>query len=65
MAASARLREQAGRLLADAQRAGDVRPDIQLDDVLSLLRAAYSTTRSPESGERIARVIVDGLRARP
>jgi AcrR family transcriptional regulator len=65
MAASARLREQAGRLLADAQRAGDVRPDIQLDDVLALLRAAYSTTRSPESGERIARVIVDGLRARP
>ncbi|MBN9633158.1 MAG: TetR/AcrR family transcriptional regulator [Actinobacteria bacterium] len=65
MAASARLREHAGRLLTDAQRAGEVRPDIRLEDVLALLRAAYSTTRSPESGERIARVIIDGLRARP
>ncbi|MCI0158819.1 TetR/AcrR family transcriptional regulator [Leifsonia shinshuensis] len=65
MAASARLRAHAGRLLADAQRSGEVRADLQLDDVLALLRAAYSTTRSTESGERIARVIVDGLRARP
>jgi hypothetical protein len=65
MAASDRLRRQTGRLLADAQSAGEVRPDIQLEDVLALLRAAYSTTRTADSGARIARVIIDGLHTHP
>ncbi|GAB3808397.1 hypothetical protein GCM10028798_34200 [Humibacter antri] len=62
MAASSRLRKRLGHLLADAQLSGNVRLDIQLDDLLGLLSAGRTTTRTQDSAARIANVIIDGLR---
>lgn len=64
MAASDRLRRQIGRLLTQGQSVGHIRADIELEDVLALLRAAYSPARSAASGARIAGVIIDGLTTR-
>ncbi len=62
--ASARFRQRIGDLLARAQEAGAVRGDLGLEDLLALVSAASgSASREGVSGERIAAVITDGLRA--
>ncbi len=64
--ASARFRQRIGDLLARAQAVGTVRGDLGLEDLLALVSAASgSASRDGVSGERIASVIADGLRATP
>jgi AcrR family transcriptional regulator len=51
------------RLLQRAQRAGQVRPDVAASDLLKLLNALTLTTeQTPDSGDRLLHVVLDGLR---
>lgn len=64
--ASARFRQRIGGLLARAQEAGTVRGDLGLEDLLALVSAASgAASRNGVSGEQLAAVITDGLRATP
>jgi AcrR family transcriptional regulator len=57
------MHEAAGRLLANAQRAGVLRSDITSDDVLRLLHGiVVATERSPEQTDRLLSLMLDGLR---
>ncbi len=63
------LRESIGRLLANAQHAGAVAPDIQLEEVLALLGATTQATMrsawTPALQRRTLAIIFAGLRRRP
>ena len=55
-------------LLVRAQHAGAVRSDIDLPDLIALLKgllAAVAAAGSAAAGERVAAVLIDGLRASP
>jgi len=60
------MREAAGRLLANAQRAGVLRADVSADDVLRLAHGIVVTTeQAPEQTDRLLSLVFDGLRSRP
>jgi AcrR family transcriptional regulator len=60
-----RFREALGRLLDDAQRAGAIRPDLQVDDLCALTAGAAALAaahRSRSRATRLVRLLLDGLR---
>jgi len=66
---AARLRDETERLLARAQHAGAVRPDVTSADVMALLSGLLVAVRSaahPDAdAARMTAVLLDGLRDRP
>ncbi|WP_231951390.1 TetR/AcrR family transcriptional regulator [Nocardia terpenica] len=62
------LHDEIDALLRHAQRSGAVRPDIDSDDLLLLLKGAFLATHAPaatpEQRKRTFAVVFDGLRAR-
>ena len=60
------MRETTGRLLADGQRAGVIRPDVTATDVMRLIHGVtVSSEKSPERTGHLLSVMLDGLRAKP
>jgi len=61
------MRVAGARLLARAQSAGEIRPDVSAADLFMIVNGiAWATERAPgdqEQAERLVRVMVDGLRA--
>ena len=66
---SALVRQAAAGLLAGAQRAGEIRPDVDATDLLRLSHALAVAAELPsahtDQPERLLKVVVDGLRATP
>jgi AcrR family transcriptional regulator len=66
MSCSAMVREAAAGLLADAQRSGEIRPDVDATDLLRLSHALALAGELPsahaDQPERLMRVLLDGLR---
>jgi AcrR family transcriptional regulator len=69
---AAELREEIGRLLARAQRSGDVRPGLTSADLMALLsgllhalRARPRDPAAPVDQDLVVAVVCDGLAARP
>jgi AcrR family transcriptional regulator len=57
------MHDTADRLLAHAQDAGVLRPDVSADDVLRLVHGiVVATERSPEQADRLLSLMFDGLR---
>ncbi|SDE01599.1 TetR/AcrR family transcriptional regulator [Actinokineospora iranica] len=67
--AAADLRAAVGVLLDGAQRAGAVRGDLDVDDVLALLAGAFAAARhaggDPDRSARLRGVLFDALKAVP
>ncbi|WP_322748782.1 MULTISPECIES: helix-turn-helix domain-containing protein [unclassified Frankia] len=65
---AARLRETLRAFLQRAQDAGDIRGDIDIDDLFALLAGAFATLRHadapPDQAVRLNTVLFDGLRTR-
>ncbi|MFJ9870211.1 TetR/AcrR family transcriptional regulator [Streptomyces sp. NPDC101165] len=65
---STEIRAQLGELLAGAQRAGAVRPELGLSELLALLagtsKAMEQLGANPAAQERIFEVVFEGLRPR-
>jgi hypothetical protein len=60
------MRDAAGRLVANAQEAGVLRPDVTERDLLRLVHGiAVATEQSPEDTDRLMALMLDGLRTRP
>jgi AcrR family transcriptional regulator len=63
---SAMLREAVAGLLAEAQRSGEIRPDVDATDLLRLSHALALAGELPsthaDQPERLRRVLLDGLR---
>ena len=60
------MRDAAGRLVANAQRAGVLRPDVTERDLLRLVHGiVVATEQSPEDTDRLMALMLDGLRSRP
>jgi AcrR family transcriptional regulator len=60
------IREAAGAVLAQAQEAGAVRPEVTVADLLRLTHAlSVATENAPESTDRLLTYLIDGLRPRP
>jgi len=60
------IRETTDRLLADAQRAGVIRPDVTALDVMRLVHGvAVSSEKDPERTNHLLSITLDGLAARP
>lgn len=61
------FRSELGRLLADAQAAGAVRPDLDVEEVVALLVGAVSARRQAghagRSAARVAGLTLDAMRA--
>jgi plasmid stabilization system protein ParE len=57
------IRGAADALLADAQRAGTVRPEVSTTDLLRLTHAvSVATQHAPEDADRLLSYLLDGLR---
>src|SRR6201995_658381 len=60
------MRQTTERLLANAQEAGVIRPDVDAMDVMRLVHGvAVSTEKAPERSDMLLSVMLDGLRATP
>ncbi len=60
------MRDAAGRLVSNAQRAGVLRADVSAHDLLRLVHGiAVATESSPQDTDRLMALMLDGLRARP
>jgi AcrR family transcriptional regulator len=60
------MRETTDRLLADAQRAGVIRPDVTAVDVMRLVHGvAVSSEKEPERTNHLLSITLDGLAAKP
>jgi AcrR family transcriptional regulator len=66
MSCSAMIREAVAGLLAEAQRSGEIRPDVDATDLLRLSHALALAGELPsthaDQPERLMRVLLDGLR---
>jgi hypothetical protein len=66
MSCSAMVREAAAGLLAEAQRSGEIRPDVDATDLLRLSHVLALAGELPsthaDQPERLMRVLLDGLR---
>ena len=59
------MRQTTERLLAAAQQAGVIRPDVDATDVMRLVHGvSVSSERAPERADMLMSVMLDGLRAR-
>jgi hypothetical protein len=57
------MRVAIGDLLARAQEAGEIRKEVEPDDVLRLVHGVVmATEHAPESAERLLGFVLDGLR---
>ena len=67
LSCSAMVREAADGLLAQAQRAGEIRPDVDATDLLRLTHGLALASELPsahaDQPERLLKVLLDGLRA--
>lgn len=65
-ACRAAVGEVATALLGDAQRAGTIRPDLRLDDLLTLVNAIAIVTESSDEhrAEHLLTLVVEGFRPR-
>jgi AcrR family transcriptional regulator len=60
-----KMRETTERLLANGQRVGAIRPDVDAVDVMRLVHGvALSTEKAPERADMLLSVMLDGLRAK-
>ncbi len=60
------MRQTTERLLANAQQAGVIRPDVDATDVMRLVHGVtVSTEKAPERSDMLLSVMLDGLRATP
>jgi AcrR family transcriptional regulator len=60
------MRDTADRLLARAQEAGVVRPDVTGMDVMRLVHGVVvATEQAPDQADRLLSLLLDGLRATP
>lgn len=63
------MQDALGSLLVAAQRAGAVRDDIGIDDLMMLLKGSLLALRGSDAGDaardRLYAVLADGLRTRP
>ena len=60
------MRQTTERLLANAQRAGVIRPYVDATDVMRLVHGVtVSTEKAPERSDMLLSVMLDGLRATP
>ena len=60
------MRETTDRLLADAQRAGVIRPDVTAVDVMRLVHGVVvSSEKDPERTNHLLSITLDGLAAKP
>jgi len=60
------MRQTTERLLANAQEAGVIRPDVDAMDVMRLVHGVtVSTEKAPERSDMLLSVMLDGLRAHP
>jgi AcrR family transcriptional regulator len=60
------MHDTADRLLARAQAAGVVRPDVTATDVMRLVHGiAVATEQAPDQADRLLSLMLDGLHARP
>ena len=58
------MRETTERLLANAQEAGAIRPDVDATDVMRLVHGVtVSTEKAPERADMLLSILLDGLRA--
>jgi len=58
------MRETTERLLANAQEAGKIRPDVTAMDVMRLVHGVVvGTERAPEQADRLLGIVLDGLSA--
>ncbi len=65
-ACHAKMREAAGVLLSRAQDAGDVRRELNGLELLRISHAiSVAAERSPETGELMLTIVMDGLRPQP
>jgi AcrR family transcriptional regulator len=65
-ACSTAMRDTTERLLTKAQEAGAVRPDVAAIDILRLMHGiAITTEASPEQGDHLLSIMLDGLGVRP
>src|SRR6202044_4123666 len=66
---SAMIREAVGPLLARAQQAGEIRPDVDVTDLLTMSNAISVAFENPSShshqSQRLLTVMLDGLRHAP
>lgn len=61
-----RMHDTADQLLAHAQAAGVIRPDVSSHDVMRLVHGvAMATQQVPEESDRLLSIMLDGLRACP
>lgn len=63
------LRAAAGAILARAQRSGQIRADLDADELIAtayaMAWAARQAGRTPSAGDRLLALLVEGLAARP
>ena len=60
------MRQTTERLLANAQEAGVIRPDVDATDVMRLVHGVtVSTEKAPERSDMLLSVMLDGLRVTP
>jgi AcrR family transcriptional regulator len=60
------MRQTTERLLANAQQAGVIRPDVDATDVMRLVHGVtVSTEKAPDRADMLLSVMLDGLRAMP
>lgn len=59
------MKERAGRLLARAQEAGQVRGDIEITELLSLVAALPEQFRAADGSSRLLEVVLRGIVATP
>jgi AcrR family transcriptional regulator len=60
------MRQTTERLLANAQEAGVIRPDVDATDVMRLVHGVtVSTEKAPERSDMLLSIMLDGLRATP
>jgi hypothetical protein len=59
------MRQTTERVLANAQRTGAIRLDVDATDVMRLVHGVtVSTEKTPERADMLLSVMLDGLRAR-
>ncbi len=62
---SLQIKTTAERLLVRAQKAGEIRPDLDPAEVLMLLHGVIvATERTPEQADRLMSLLLDGMRPR-
>lgn len=59
------MKERAGKLLARAQDSGQIRPDIEITALLSLVAALPEAFRGDDGASALLEIVLDGISAAP